>query len=83
MFERPNELIEPTANMQYDGIKLASIHQSSAAKGALLFQRARKRRETARVASTPHATVTRMIWLRSGLTGSIVIDTQYFSLVSS
>ena len=70
-----NELIEPTASIPYDGTKLASIHQSSAAKEALLLHRAMKRRSTAKVARIPHATVTRMTWSRPGLTLSMVVMT--------
>ena len=66
--------MEPTASMPYDGIKLATIHQSSAAKEALLLHRATKRRKTATVASTPHATVTWATRSRPGLIASIVVS---------
>ena len=63
--------MEPTASMLYDGIKLAAIHQSSAAKEALLLHRATKRRITATVARSPHATVTWATRSRSGLMTSM------------
>ena len=61
--------------MQYDGTRLASIHQSSAPNEALLFHRATKRSETARVARIPHATVTRMTSSRFELTVCILVST--------
>ena len=55
-----HRLMEPTASMPYDGIKLATIHQSSAPNDAWVLHRATKRRQTATVARIPHATVTWM-----------------------
>ena len=66
--------MEPTASMLYDGIKLATIHQSSAAKEALLLHRATKRRMTATVARTPHATVTWATRSRPGLIASMRVS---------
>lgn len=69
-----NELIEPAANMQYDRIKLATIHQSSAPNEALLLHLAIKRSKTATVARIPHATVTRITLSRCGLTVSMLLS---------
>ena len=69
-----DKLIEPTASMPYEGTKLATIHQSSAANAALLLHRAANRRHTATVARIPQATVTRMTRSRPGLTGSICVS---------
>ena len=66
--------MEPTASMLYDGIKLATIHQSSEAKEALLLHRATKRRITAAVARTPHATVTWATRSRPGLMVSMGVS---------
>lgn len=53
--------------MAYEGIKVATIHQSSAAKDALLLDLAMSRKKTATVSRTPHAIVTRMTSSALGL----------------
>ena len=63
---------QPTANMAYEGMRVATIHQSSAAKAALLLHRARSRKKTARVSSIPHAMVTLMTRSPLGFPSSIL-----------
>ena len=49
----------PRTSIAYEGIRVATMIQSSIAKWALLFHRARSLRHTATVSITPHAIATR------------------------
>ena len=46
--------------MAYEGIRVATINQSSAAKRALIFHRASSLKQTERVWKTPHIIPVRM-----------------------
>ena len=63
---------QPTASIAYEGTKVATIHQSSAAKDALLLHRARSRKKTARVSRIPQAMVTLMTRSPLGFPSSIL-----------